>query len=151
MTTEEMHAVRSTLEIPERIRELIGLAKWDLWHGPMSAGNVEGIAWPGFVAAIEVLEDWFKDQPRTVYIEGWSGDYRFTDPDIPDECLQCSGTGEACGEACDYCDGEGVVYLDVSQWRAYDVKRAVFGDDLAPYIYGRESRPNAKGLRHATQ
>ncbi|MCI0561562.1 MAG: hypothetical protein MN733_23995 [Nitrososphaera sp.] len=99
--------------MPPDIRRLKNLANCDLYYGPISEPD-DGGPWPGFVSATTQLTDWATENLSEVWYDIQFGEVLLSEP-------EGYYGEEAIDDSYDYFDYR-------------DVKRAVFGKELAHYI-----------------
>ena len=107
--------------VPFEIRRLARIATFDLWNGPVGDENdEEGFTYPGFETAVKTLREWSTDQLSDVWLNTGTEEVCAEEPNF---ILTDEETGETFDKSADWC------IVDVKE-----VKRAIFGKELAEYI-----------------
>lgn len=113
-------------QMPSDISRLSRLANWDLYHGPITEPD-DGEPWPGFVKATEQLTEWADENLSEAWYDIQFGEVLLSEPEgYYDEDDVNDETGEAHWVEPHW---EDFIHFELD-----DVKRVVFGKELAAYI-----------------
>lgn len=113
-------------QMPPDIRRLYHLAYWDLYNGPITEVDDDSESWPGFVTATALLGRWAEDNLSEVWYDTQTNEVLLSEPKgFYDEDSVDDETGEACWVE--------PYWEDFINFKLADVKRAVFGKELADY------------------
>ena len=113
---EREQLIREYYKMPADIQDLTQRANYDLYAGPVC----DDPEYPGFCAATDEMAKWFAQQPQQVWVDTDCGEVLDREPEGYED--------EETGEWVDP-DWEFFTYFDVK-----DVKRVLFGRELASYI-----------------
>lgn len=104
----------TSLELPQRVRTLIGQARYDLFYGPV----FDDPEYPGFGGAVDRIRAAL-DDVTDIYVETWSGCWQRCRPEP-----EYDEEGDLIGRApCDF------TMVD-----AQAVKTSLLGSELAAYV-----------------
>ena len=104
-------------KLTPEIERLITLATYDLHFGPIGPTADDGNPWPGFERACELISSAIEPSELWVDLEGdWIGETepRWENPEDP--------------------ESDGFMSEDFVHFECSDVKRAIFGTELAGYV-----------------
>ncbi|MCI0560917.1 MAG: hypothetical protein MN733_20725 [Nitrososphaera sp.] len=106
------------------ILQLTNLANYDLYHGPL--GPDDDQPWPGFAKATTQLSDWAEDNLCEVWYDTQSGEVLLSEPEghYDEDCVDEAGEHQWVEPLWD----------DYYHFDYSEVKRAVFGKELAQYF-----------------
>ena len=121
----------------DRVKSAMGDANGNLYFGPMEDQEM------GFEEAVDFLGEWASGFVEELYYDEQFDSVSEFRPNDFVECFECNGTGlpddaDEDEEECFVCHGEGEV--ENTEWEfiyvipANDVKRYLFGKELAKYI-----------------
>ncbi len=124
LTANQIEAIRAHVALDERTRELIRLARWDLYNGPIN--DDPEVNYPGFPAACSLISDAIEvsDLYLDVEIDEVIGD---TEPHWHSTDCGCDGDDPDACEVGYY--PEHVIRVD-----ARNVVQALVGRELARYV-----------------
>jgi len=67
--------------VPEDVKAQAEMANYDLWHGPVSAGEeIDGETYLGFTRAVDKIRD-FADEIGDIYVDHMTGEISLSEPD----------------------------------------------------------------------
>ena len=118
----------------DKVKTAIADANSNLYYGPMEDQEM------GFEEAVKFLSDWADEYVEELYFDQDIATVSNVRPEEYVECYECNGYGvEEDGETdCFLCDGEGTVESGAWEFTTVvpeaEVKRILFGKELAPYI-----------------
>lgn len=108
------------------IRRLLNMSNLDLYYGPITEPD-DGAPWPGFIKATEQLSNWADENLCEVWYDIQSGEILFSEPTgyYDEDDVDNETGGPLWIEPC---------WEDYTHLELPDVKRAVFGRELAHHI-----------------
>jgi len=113
-------SVRDAFPMPAYLKKLRAVTAYDLWHGSIGdSEDTDTFKYPGFDSAVKTLREWAEKTLSDVHFNQETDEISDTEPDWSEV------------------DEEGSRLYYPEDWFCVDVKevkRAIFGKELAEYV-----------------